>query len=37
MFSFITKPEVYVPNLIIAIMMVSISFIVDFLLLLHSK
>ena len=37
MISFITKPEVYVPNLIIAIMMVSISFIVDFWLLLYSK
>jgi phosphatidylglycerophosphate synthase len=37
MASFITKPEVYVPNLIIATGMVSISFMVDFWLLLRSR
>lgn len=37
MISFVTKPEVYVPNLVIAIVMVSTSFIVDFWLLLRSR
>jgi phosphatidylglycerophosphate synthase len=37
MVSFITKPEVYVPNLIIATGMVSVSFMVDFWLLLRSR
>lgn len=37
MVSFITKPEVHIPNLIIATTMVSISFIVDFWALLPSR
>ena len=37
MAAFITKPEVYVPNLIIATAMVSVSFATDFWLLLRSR